>query len=253
MKTYGVEHVTSSPRYTQSNEKVENAVKVANTLMEKSVCDGTDPYLALLDWRNTPTEAMNSSPAQRMFSRRTKTLLPKTAKLLKPEVVTGMKQDLFRRKEKQTKYYNRGAKELSKLHDGDVVRIKPVGKEKNWVKARVEGQVDIRSYQVRTEDGAVYRRNRRHLRSNDGLQFYDQNTEIPSVVNQPVQSSGNDINQSTSSQNTVVPNNSLVNNQAVSTVPSQTDVGSRNTEQVPVRSSSRQVRKPVWLKDFVTR
>ena len=38
------------------------------------------------------------------------------------------------------------------------------GKKTDWTQARVEGKVDIRSYQVRTEDGRVYRRNRRHLR-----------------------------------------------------------------------------------------
>ena len=37
-------------------------------------------------------------------------------------------------------------------------------KKTDWTQARVKGKVDIRSYQVRTEDGRVYRRNRRHLR-----------------------------------------------------------------------------------------
>ena len=38
------------------------------------------------------------------------------------------------------------------------------GKKMDWTQDRVEGKVDIRSYQVRTEEGRVYRRNRRHLR-----------------------------------------------------------------------------------------
>ena len=38
------------------------------------------------------------------------------------------------------------------------------GKKTDCTQARVEGKVDIRFYQVRTEDGRVYRRNRRHLR-----------------------------------------------------------------------------------------
>ena len=65
-------------------------------------------------------------------------------------------------------YYNRGAKELDELHPGDRVHIQPqrsqLGKKKEWTPAKVEEKVDIRSYQVRTEDGRVYRRNRRHLR-----------------------------------------------------------------------------------------
>ena len=65
-------------------------------------------------------------------------------------------------------YYDRGAKELEELLPGDLVRIQPqpskLRKRKEWTLARVEGKVNIRSYQVRTEDGRVYRRNRRHLR-----------------------------------------------------------------------------------------
>ena len=44
------------------------------------------------------------------------------------------------------------------------MRIRPFGKEKSWPRAQVRDQVDIRSYEVRTEDGRVYRRNRKHLR-----------------------------------------------------------------------------------------
>lgn len=53
---------------------------------------------------------------------------------------------------------------MSKLHEGDTVRIRPFVREKTWTKAQVEDQVDRRSYEVRIEDGRVYRRNRRHLR-----------------------------------------------------------------------------------------
>ena len=70
---YGFEHNTSSPSYPQSNGKVENAVKMAKNLMKKAMDSQSDPYLALLAWRNTPSESVNSSPAQRIFGRRTKT------------------------------------------------------------------------------------------------------------------------------------------------------------------------------------
>ena len=72
------------------------------------------------------------------------------------------------KKAKQAMYCDRGTKELEELLPGDLVRIRPqpskLRKRKEWTLARVEGKVDIRSYQVRTEDGRVYRRNRRHLR-----------------------------------------------------------------------------------------
>jgi len=44
------------------------------------------------------------------------------------------------------------------------VRVKPTDRSGGWYKARVE-QVGVRSYDVRTEDGRFFRRNRGHLRS----------------------------------------------------------------------------------------
>ncbi len=66
-KTWGFEHVTSSPRYPQSNGKAENAVKTVKRLFKKCQESGQSEYLALLDWRNTPTEGIGTSPAQRFL------------------------------------------------------------------------------------------------------------------------------------------------------------------------------------------
>ena len=43
----------------------------------------------------------------------------------------------------------------------------PSPQAQKWKKAQVEDQVDVRSYAVRTEDGRVFRRNRRHLKKYD--------------------------------------------------------------------------------------
>ena len=53
--------------------------------MTKAQSAKSDPYLALLDFRNTPTEGLNRSPAQLLLGRRTKTLLPISKELLMPE------------------------------------------------------------------------------------------------------------------------------------------------------------------------
>ena len=79
---YEFDHVTSSPTYPQSNGKVENAVKTAQRIMPKASEAGSDHYLGLLDFRNTPTEGLRTSPAQRLVDRRTKTLLPTAGRLL---------------------------------------------------------------------------------------------------------------------------------------------------------------------------
>jgi len=69
-KSYEFVHQTSSPRYSQSNGRVENAVKVAKRLMTKALEDKADPFLALFDWRNTLSEQRHQSPAQILFGRR---------------------------------------------------------------------------------------------------------------------------------------------------------------------------------------
>ena len=164
--SYESEVITSSPGYPQSNGKVENAIKTAKSIMKKAKQAGTDIYLSLLDWRNTPSEGMSSSPAQRMFGRRTRTLLPTTSYLLKSKVQEDVNDKLLKQKSKQAKYYNQNTKELPPLQTGEVVRVAPKlgDRERKLFKAQVEDQVDIRSYEVRTEDSRLYRRNRRHLR-----------------------------------------------------------------------------------------
>ena len=76
-----------------------------------------------------------------------------------------MQEKLLKKKERQTYYYNRGTRELSPLRKGDAVVTLPCPQARKRKKAHVEDQVDVRSYAVRTEDGRVFRRNRRHLKT----------------------------------------------------------------------------------------
>ena len=82
-----------------------------------------DPQLSLLDFRNTPLEGMDSSPAQRIFSRRTRTSLPLASKLLQPPLVPDVGDKLQERKSTPALYYNRGAEVLQPLQEGDVVYV----------------------------------------------------------------------------------------------------------------------------------
>lgn len=73
-RKWDFEHVTSSPGYPQSNGLAESAVKTVKKLIRKARHSGNDPWLAILDHRNTPSQGVNASPAQRLMNRRTKTL-----------------------------------------------------------------------------------------------------------------------------------------------------------------------------------
>ena len=105
MTSYDKEHATSSPHYPQDNGKEENAIKTAKNLLKKSKTAGLDFYVALLAWRNTPSEGLDSSPVQRIFVRRTSTLIPTTSELLKPKIVENVQGKLLKRKQ-QAKHNN---------------------------------------------------------------------------------------------------------------------------------------------------
>lgn len=61
-------HRTHSSAYPQSKGKAENAVKSAKQLMRKAEHSGQDPWLAVLDFRNTPSSGIGESPCQRQMN-----------------------------------------------------------------------------------------------------------------------------------------------------------------------------------------
>ena len=95
--------------------------------MRKSTNACNDPYLTILDHRNTPSQGYLSSPAQRLMSTRTKTLLPTAAVLLRPEVVDARHTecDMRRSQNQQAMNYNKRASDRQVLEEGDTVRLQP--------------------------------------------------------------------------------------------------------------------------------
>ena len=122
MEENGAEHRTSSPGHQQANGRAESAVKTSKTILRKKKKSKSDPYLAILAARNTPTEYMDSSSVQRLLGRCTKTQLPITAELLKPKHVNteDINKQIKTRQQKQANYYNRKARDLPPLQDEDV-------------------------------------------------------------------------------------------------------------------------------------
>ena len=75
-RNWGFTHETISPGNSHANRAAEVAVKIAKRILRKSQSSGEDPYIDILNLRNTPIEAMNTRPAHRLFGRRTKSIMP---------------------------------------------------------------------------------------------------------------------------------------------------------------------------------
>ena len=156
-----IDHRTSSPTFPQSNGRAENAVKTVKALWRKALASGQDPMWALLMWRNAPNETTGVSPAQLMFGRQCRTFLPTARSNLSPRAPVDVRQHLVSAKARQAQQFNRGAKPLRPLVEGETVRMRLPGRS-TWSAGICLRSVADRSYLVRV-DNAVYRRNRRHL------------------------------------------------------------------------------------------
>ena len=171
-------HMTISPDYPQSNGKAENAVRTVKLLWRKALADGQDKWLALLAWRNSPTEGFSYSPAQRFLYCRTRTLLSTADPLLQRSISPLSRDAAAKAKASQARYYNRKTRDLPPLQAGDSVRIQPPTTSAAWGSGRVVDVLPNSSYVVETADGSYVletadgsrlRRNRRHLRRSNGL------------------------------------------------------------------------------------
>ena len=144
----------------------EKPVQTVKRLMTKARQDGNDPYLALLEYRNTPWSDTLGSPAQRLMGRRTKTFLPVSSTLLKPETIEPkmVQEEVQKQRSKQKLYYDQSAKLLKGLTKGDSVIM--TTKDGKWKPAKVISidQTAPRSYNIVTTQGQQYRRNRKDLR-----------------------------------------------------------------------------------------
>ena len=179
-------------------------VKTAKKLIRKARHSGNDPWLAILDYRNTPSQGVNASPAQRLMNRRTKTLLPTKGNLLMPTVVFDVKNNIQKEKNRQTKYYNRSVKNLPVLSENDNVRIQPLNKtEKSWRKGQIVEKVNDRSYKIKTEHGTNIRRNRRHLRkSKENIEI---NNDSDLIVSKPTMQNQDVVDETEPSTEVTVP------------------------------------------------
>ena len=122
LNDWRIKSTTSSPEYRQSNDQAERTIQTVKTLFKKAHDDGTDPYLSLFEFRNSPITGLKYSPAQVLMSRRLRAKLPISYQSLKPAVVN-VYDELCSSQAKQKSYFDRSAKPLPVLKKGDKVRM----------------------------------------------------------------------------------------------------------------------------------
>lgn len=159
-----IQHTTSSPYVPRSNGLIESGVKVVKRILTKCAESGTDPHLALLQYRTTPRGNL-PSPAELLMSRRLRTQIPIVLDHLKPKIINyedyrKIKQEYIY---KQKFYYNKNTKYLPEVKEGDSVLYKKK-LESKWEKGRIVKKCqEPRSFIIETLDGTTYRRNRQHI------------------------------------------------------------------------------------------
>lgn len=161
----GIELKFTSPGYSQSNGLSEKGVGIMKRLLKKINYDFSKLWYALLEYRNTPIMDLGFSPAQLLFNRRLRTLIPSTTSLLSPKIPTGVQEKIQTSQKRQELYYNRCAvrRDPDKIKSSEFVRVKegPVWKEKLLI-----GPAGTpRSYLVQGEDGKILKRNSKYIKA----------------------------------------------------------------------------------------
>ena len=132
-------------------------------LFKKAQRDNKDPWFSLLDYHNTPTTGMQTSPAQCLMSRRTKTLVPISTNLIFPEVPDGVQNQLQWKCQMAKSYHDRNVKVLLDLEIGQEVRLAPLQRGRPWKGGTCVEKLSDRSYMVKA-DRELFWRNRYDLK-----------------------------------------------------------------------------------------
>ncbi|UYV81475.1 K02A2.6-like, partial [Cordylochernes scorpioides] len=183
-KEWSFKHITSSPKFPQSNGFIEAIIKNIKQSFKKE----EDCYLTLQAYRTMPLES-GYSPAELLMGRRLRTSVPAIESSLMPRYLDSeaLQEREKRRVINQKRLYDKrhDVHSLPPLQQGDCV----------WIRdQRVEGTVlhkseEPRSYWVQTPQGKV-RRNKLHLTplpkmgstmdaSEDGQRQEQRNEETP--------------------------------------------------------------------------
>ena len=248
---WDIEHVTSSPRYPQSNGQAERAIGTVKNLMKKALEDGSDVQLALQSFRNTVREGYSASPAQLLFSRRCRTSLPMQRTMLKPQLVVDVPRERKAMKDAQRLQYNKSSHQLAPIAPGSSIRMK-LPNQDTWTLGECTKKLAKRSYLV-ILNGQTYRRNRRALRVvNECPPLPERDTPMPlhsreaSASLPPVDDNVPQSEDAPHHEDPVV----MHDMPSIDVSPSRAVLAPTRVETSPVRRGTRARKLPAYLADY---
>ena len=102
MKNWDITHITSSPRYPQSNGFAERMVQTVKKLLAKSKDE--DPHIALLNYRASPFLNL-PSPAELLMGRKIRTKLPSLKQQFKTNNTDHERTQMQQNQDQHRKYH----------------------------------------------------------------------------------------------------------------------------------------------------
>lgn len=123
-KTWRFDRRTSSPGFPQSNGMVERHIQIVKSLLKKAEHEGKDPFLVLLDYRNTRISNTIPSPIELMIGLKTSGIMPIKEDFLPNYKYDEIRKELLEKQLRYKKYYDRGAKISEPLVDEENVVFK---------------------------------------------------------------------------------------------------------------------------------
>ena len=164
LKTWGVTWKPSAPLHPQSNGHAESMVKNVKYLIMKNEgkYESDECQKGMLELRNSP-KSDGVSPAERLFGRPLRSDVPMHWKKYDDrwqKLFETADQNLSKINAKRKKYFDRRAKDLTKLNVGQEVIVQDQASGRWTTKATIVDVKHPRRYQLRFPSGRVLWRNR---------------------------------------------------------------------------------------------
>ncbi|UYV82416.1 K02A2.6-like [Cordylochernes scorpioides] len=166
---WGIKQLFSSPHLHRSNGLAERNIQTIKNQLIKCRDEGSDPYLAILAYRNTPKNDL-PSPAQLCLSRSLRCQIPRITQLYRPYQTNWRSIENAKRKRQSSmkEQYDRNSKSYPKVNVGEDAwcQIHP---RETWTPVKISAQADSpQSFEVVTPSGNRLIRNQQFIRPRDG-------------------------------------------------------------------------------------